>query len=515
MPISYNEYVKKPREETEYSPENIIKLQKCSENIYDFIEYVKVIHPDSGEMDFEPYEYQNDLLNKFKENRFNVALCSRQSGKTTAVGVYALWFAMFNKDKNIGIVSNKESSAKMILARIKRMWESLPNWLKSGVTEYSKTFVSFDNGTRIVISATSPDAFRGESMNLLICDEFAFVPSNNAEEFWAANYPTISASKTAKIIVISTPNGMFNIFHRIYSQAVRGENTFVSTKVTWKEVPGRNQEWANEQLKNLGKQKFAQEFNVEFLGSTNTVIDSETLEVLLTSYKEHMFMDLNDRLYVYEKPEDGVIYILGVDPAKGTGEHYSVIQVLKLISTVPVNIEQVAVFRHNLTDVYDFSDIIDRLSNYYNNAYIMCENNGEGSSVINRLWWEIENENLVNSGSKSKNLGIRSTRTSKPRAVLLMKKLIEDGSIKIVDRNTIEELASYIEVNNKFFGKDKPDDCVSALYWGLYLLEMNILDERFQFGETDDNEDVWGILYDLKNDDEDDWKWMFESAWND
>ncbi|GAG24113.1 unnamed protein product, partial [marine sediment metagenome] len=188
-----------------------------------------IVNPDHGEMFFEPYDYQVELLKKFKEERFNVALCSRQSGKTTVVGVYALWYAMFNRDKVIGIVSNKESSSKMILARIKRMWESLPSWLKPGVTKYAETFVSFDNGTRIIISATSPDAFRGESINILICDEFAFVPSRQAEDFWSANYPTISASKKAKIIVISTPNGMFNIFHRIYSQAENKLNTFVPT----------------------------------------------------------------------------------------------------------------------------------------------------------------------------------------------------------------------------------------------------------------------------------------------
>jgi len=307
---------------------------------------------------------------------------------------------------------------------------------------------------------------------------------------------------------------MFNIFHRIYSQAERKENTFVPTRVTWKEVPGRDREWALEQLKNLGQQKFAQEFNVEFLGSTNTVINSDVLEFLLSSYIDPTSTDLGGRLLIYEKPVDDGLYILGIDPAKGTGEHSSVIQILKLTNIKPVEIEQVAVFRDNLTDVYDFSNIIDRLSNYYNGGYIMCENNGEGSAVISRLWWEIENENLVNTGSKIKNLGIRSTRVTKPRAVLLMKKLVEDGNIKLVDRNTIEELASFIEEKNKFFGKDKPDDCVSALYWGLFLLEMNILDEKYQFTEGDDSVDTWGILHDVKPEEED-WSWLYVTDWQD
>jgi len=214
-----------------------------------------------------------------KENMYDLQVEGKRyysngilSHNTTVVGVFALWYAIFHPDKNIGIVSNKEASSKMILSRIKRMYESLPPWLKPGVTEYSKTFTTFDNGTRILISATSPDAFRGESLNLLISDELAFVPKHQAEEFWAANYPTISASKTAKIIVISTPQGMFNIFHKIYSQAERGENTFFPKKITWSRVPGRDDEWAQEQLKNLGPQKFAQEFSCV---SGDTIITTE------------------------------------------------------------------------------------------------------------------------------------------------------------------------------------------------------------------------------------------------
>jgi hypothetical protein len=140
----------------------------------------------------------------------------------------------------------------------------------------------------------------------------------------------------------------------------------------------------------------------------------------------------------------------------------------------------------------------------------MCENNGEGAAVIQRLWWDIENENLVNSGSKTTSLGIRASRSTKPKAVLLMKKLIEDGSVKIIDKNTIEQLSSFIEENNKFFGKDKPDDLVSALYWCLYLLEMDILDESYGFIKKEDNDDGWGVLSDVESDIED-WTWLTDT----
>jgi len=515
MPIRYDEqFVKRPRSEHDYTEDEIIELKKCSESCVHFIKYVKIVNPDLGEVFFKPYDYQLDLLQKFQDHRFNVGLCSRQSGKTTIVGAYVLWYAMFNRDKSIGIVSNKEKAAKMILDRIKRTYEQLPTWLKPGVTEYSKTFIAFENGTKIVISATSADAFRGETMNLLVCDEFAFVPDNQAGDFWMANYPTISASREAKIIIISTPNGLFNIFHRIYSESVAGENTFVNTKVSWQQVPGRDAKWAEEQIQNLGKRQFAQEFAVDFIGSINTVIDEEVLRILLANFEDPKEFSLNNRLSIWEKPEEDAIYCLGCDPSKGTGEHWSTIQILKIKSVVPIKLQQVGTFRDNKTDVYDYADIINRLSRYYNDAFILCENNGEGSAVVNRLWWEHENENLINSGSKTKNLGIRSTgghkTGTKPKAVLLMKKIIEDGSIKLVDEYTVKELGSYIEENDKFFGKDLSDDLVSALYWGCYIFEMKVLDENYKFAEKQ-GDDVWGILSDIE-DMVDDWSWLDETG---
>ena len=450
------------------------------------------------------------MLRKFQDHRFNVALCSRQSGKTTIVSAYILWYAMFHDNKNIGIVSNKESSAKMILHRIKKTYEALPPWLKPGVTEYSKTFISFDNGTRLVISATSADAFRGESMNLLVCDEFAFVPGSQAEDFWAANYPTISASKEAKVIIISTPNGLFNIYHRIYTEAELGKNTFVWTKVSWERVPDRDEEWAKEQIKNLGQRKFDQEFAVKFIGSTNTVIEPDVLKVILKNGKEPTAYDLNQRLRVYKNPEEDAIYVIGCDVAKGTGENYSVAQIFKIESVKPIMMKQVAVFHDNMTDVYDFAEIIHRLSIYYNNAFIMVENNSEGSAVVRRLWWEYENENLVNSGSKEVSLGIRATRSTKPKAVLLMKKIIEDGSMTIYDEKTLKEFGSFIEENGKFFGKDTNDDLISAIYWACYIFEMDILDETFEFKKNEE-EDAWGILSDIDNMIEEDWSWLTDS----
>lgn len=332
-------------------------------------------------------------------------------------------------------------------------------------------------------------------------DEFAFIPKSVSNAFWAANYPTISASTDAKIAIISTPCGMYGQFYTLYKEAERGENTFKHFKSTWKDVPGRDEEWAIEQEKNLGKVRFAQEYGCSFLGSSNTLLTTETIEFLFATYqKAPIHIDLMGKFRIYEKPKPGCEYVIGVDSSKGTGGDSSVIQVLKMKSMKPIAYEQVAVYQNNTVDIYMFTDIVHRISVYYNNAYIMVENNAEGSTVVNKLWWDIETDKLVNTGSKQIDLGIRATKNTKPRAVMLLKKLIEDHSLKINDKETVEQLSSFIEDKGKFYGQHLHDDLVSGLQWATYITELNIFDETTKLKESVEEGkevDVWGLLSDV------------------
>lgn len=251
--------------------------------------------------------------------------------------------------------------------------------------------------------------------------------------------------------------------------------------------------------------------NCNFLGSTNTVISPDVMEYLFTLYREPDLIDMEGRFRIYEKPKQGLTYVLGVDTAKGTGENDSVVQVLKVKSLTPVKFEQVAVFQNDYTDVYIFSDIINRISIYYNKAYIMVENNAEGSAVVNKLWWDLETDSLINTGSKTQNLGIRATKNTKPKAVLLMKKLIEDECLEINDKETVEQLSSFINDGVKFYGKDLKDDLVSALYWATYIIEMDVFDETVTLKteelSEEQHDEIWGVLSDIENDDNS-FSWM-------
>ena len=498
MPV-YNEQVKRPQEEHEYTIEQIKDLKKCSEDIFYFLKYIKIIHPDKGRIVFDPYEYQKKLFELLVEERFVACLMARQMGKSLSVGAYALWYSLFNSDKVIGIVSNKESSAIDFLSRIKIMYEELPSWLKCGVVEYNKKTIIFENGTIIVAGATSKNAFRGKTANIIISDELAFVEGDKAEDFYMSNYPTISVSQQGKFIAISTPNGIGGLFYELYTGAEKGRNEFAHYKVDWREHPDRDEEWARIQLSNIGQRRFDQEYNISFLGSASTIIEKDKLlELENQDLPDPVNIGINGNLTIYEKPETGFNYILGTDPSKGTGEHDACIQVLKILSIKPFKTKQVAVFKDNNTDTHTFAYILHNLSTQYNNGYCMVENNGEGSAVIQTLWWEIENENLVCEGSKESKLGIRATKKTKPIAVLLMKKLIEDNCVELVDFDTIKQLTAFVDKgNNRFMGDGFPDDLVSALYWGLYFMKFDLLEESTGFIRNKNlDDDVWNFLSD-------------------
>lgn len=439
-----------------------------------------------------------------------------KSHNSTTVGAFALWYAIFNSDKFIGIASNKASSAKDLLRRIKIMYEELPFYLKPGVVEYNKNSIEFENGSKIETAGTTEDTFRGRSIALLLADETAFVSDGIAREFYTSIYPSVSSSDEAKIIIISTPNGVFNLFHEIYSGAEEGRNEYKCMKVTWDMIPGRTAEWKAKQIKNMGnEQKFLQEFEVNFLGSNNTVVSADAIGFINTTIDDNYHSDLGGRLRIFENPIDGAKYIMGIDPSKGTGEHDACIQIYRLESFKPIKLINAATFQSNTTDTYELSSIINKLSIYYNEALIAVENNGEGSSVSQNLWWTFENPNLYNSGNKENEIGIRATKSTKPKAVITMKKLIEDGSLIIKDRETAKQLSGFIEKKNGTFECTLGgDDLVSALYWMCFLITTENFEDvidLFKNKDNEDEEDVWGILADISNDhyiENSDWSWM-------
>lgn len=420
----------------------------------------------------------------YSENMYDLSVDSNShtyytndilSHNTQTSVLYLMHYILFNKDKNVAILANAEKTALSILASFKQTYELLPKWLQQPVKEdgWSAQSVKLENGCKIFASATASNATRGYTLNVVLTDEFAFIPSHIADEFIASVYPTISSGKDSKIIMISTPNGM-NHFHTFWTNAVAGKNTFRPIKVNWWEVPGRDEKWRERTIADVGIVKFRSEFLCQFIGSTQTLIDAEILERILVNYIEPISLKYSGALKIYEEPIEGQLYIMGVDSAAGTGGDNSVVQVLKINSESDV--EQVAVYSCNTISYSEFAQVVIGISQYYNECHMIVENNEIGGQVANSIWFDYEYDNILN--TEANKIGTNANIRTKLAACLNLKRYIESGWIKINDKTTLEELTSFEEVSPNVFRAiaTRHDDHVSGLYWALYFFRTNFYD---------------------------------------
>lgn len=466
-------------EKISMTQEEIQEYIKCKNDILYFAEkyyYIQTI--DEGRIKIKLWDYQKKLLKAYENppnNKRHVILASsRQSGKSESTRVFLLHYLLFKRDSNIAILANAEKTAKEILARIKMSYQLLPLWLQKGVVEggWNNLTVELENGVRLLASSTSSNSIVGFTVNLLYIDEVSKIPDHIFEEFYSSVLPTISSGKTSKIIMTSSPKGL-NSFYNIYKSAVKGENSFYPIKLSWNARPDRTQEWAEEMKKNVTPQQWAQEFLCQFLGSSNTLISGDVLESIDTT--NPIDLKFNSALSIFEHPQLEFMYVMGVDTSRGLGSDYSVIQVLKILDER--KLEQVAIYRCNTIDCDSFANVCVGVSEYYNDAYMMVENNDIGHMVCDRIWNDHENEKLINYDPK--NLGIRSTKKTKFEGNMLLKKYVENNYLKIRDTNTVYELSRYEEVSPNVFHcntQNGNDDCVTSLIWALYFISTDFYD---------------------------------------
>ena len=256
-----NKNLKRSSVNIEWTKELILEYQKCSDDqIYFIKKYCKIVNVDKGLVNFELWGFQEEMIHTFEDNRFSIAKMPRQVGKTTTVAAYLLHKILFNENYRIAILANKDRGAREILSRIQLMFEHLPKWLQQGVLEWNKGNIELENGSKILSSATSSSATRGGSFNLLYLDEFAFVPNNIQDEFFASVYPTITSGQNTKVIITSTPNGM-NMFYKIWTDSVNNKNTYSRVSVHGSMIPGRDEKWQKQTIENTSQRQFNQEYN--------------------------------------------------------------------------------------------------------------------------------------------------------------------------------------------------------------------------------------------------------------
>jgi len=497
-----NPNLKKANTKIEFTAEQIEEFIKCKQDpVYFAQNYIKIVNVDEGLVPFKMWKFQEGLIRKFHENRFNICMMPRQTGKSTTSVSYLLHYAVFNDNVNIGILANKASTARDLLARLQTAYENLPRWMQQGILAWNKGSLELENGSKILAASTSAAAVRGMTFNILFLDEFAFVPNHIADDFFSSVYPTISSGKSTKIIIVSTPKGM-NHFYRMWHDAERGASEYVPTQVHWSEVPGRDEKWREQTVKNTSEQQFKVEFECEFLGSVDTLIAPGKLRSLVYDSP----IKSNKGLDVYEEPIKDHDYVCTVDVARGVGEDYSAF-ILVDITSFPHKL--VAKYRKNDIKPMLFPNIIWETCKAYNDAFVLCEVNDIGDQVASILQYDLEYQNLLMcsmrgragqivgqgfSGKKTQ-LGVKMSKTVKKVGSLNLKTIIEADKLLFKDYEVISELTTFISKSNSFEAEDGCNDdlamCLVIYAWLVaqdYFKELTDQDVRKRLYEEQKNQ---------------------------
>lgn len=81
MPITYGHGIKRPNQKMKFTNEQVQELIECTKDPIHFAENYYTIVTSEGAQKIKLYDYQKKLLKAFQDNRFNILLSSRQSGK--------------------------------------------------------------------------------------------------------------------------------------------------------------------------------------------------------------------------------------------------------------------------------------------------------------------------------------------------------------------------------------------------------------------------------------------------
>lgn len=494
-----------------FSQEQMTEYVKCSQDPIYFIEnYVKIVTIDGGIQPFKMWDFQKDLIHTIEDNRFVIAKICRQIGKSTTTVSYILWQILFHPMQNIAILANKAEGAKETLGRLQVAYEYLPLWMQQGVKTWNQGDIELENGSRVKAASTTEDSVRGQTFNMILLDEFAHVPYNIAENFMTSVYPTITSGKSSKLIIISTPKGM-NLFWKIWTDAINKKNLYVPYEVHYSAVPGRDDKWAEDQKKQIGVEKFSQEFLCEFQGSSDTLISSAKLSTF--AWVEPAFY--KNSFKVYERVKSDRTYIITVDTGRGTGDDYSALSVFD-VTEAPY--KQVAQYRNSEVSPMIYPNIIFNVAKTYNEAFLLIENNDLGQQVADILHYDLEYEHMfctVTMGRggqkiavgmrKNSKLGVKTSAPMKSIGCSNLKSLLEGDQLLLSDFDTITELSTFIAVGKSYEAeKGRNDDLVMTLVLFAWLCaqpmfkemtDINIQKRLFQEREKQNEETMLPFGY--------------------
>lgn len=465
----------------------IIKKEyiNCAINpVHFFKKYCYISHPTRGRVLFNLYPFQEDVLVEFRNNRFVIINKSRQLGISTLVAGFALWLMLFNKDKTVLCIATKQETARGMVEKVQFMYENLPAWLKGNQKPLSNNKLSFQlaNNSRIVATSAASDAGRSYAVSLLIVDEAAFI--EGIDKIYTSIKPTISTG--GGIIALSSPNGVGNWFHRMYTEAEIGKNDFKALKLMWTLHPDRDTKWEETERANMSSREFAQEYECDFLGSGNSLIEPNNL-----SFYEQTFIQepverrfLGGDYWIWSYPDYNKSYIVCADVARGDGTDYSTFHVIDIESC-----EQVAEYKSHV-DTRTFGNMLVSVATEYNNALLVVENANIGWDVVNtiiekgypnlyyspRTYGELNIDKWMSKMDNDQTTpGFTTSTKTRPLVVSKMEAYIRDRHFIFHSKRLLEELRVFVWMNGKAQAQNGyNDDLVMALGIGLFVRDTGV-----------------------------------------
>lgn len=457
------------------------------------------------------------------------------SHNTVTSAIYMLWFLLFHPEKTALVVADNFTTTKELIEKFKIGLDNLPFFMKPGIKHINSGNIKFDNDARIVARTTTKKSGIGLSVNLLYMDEFAHINEANLNDFYKAILPTITADPNAKVIITSTPNGK-NKFYDIWSDAIAGLSEYVPLRVDWWQVAGRDEEWKQKVIANLGSvEDFNQEYGLQFFSSDQLLLKSTELKRLynikanyiatqLTHDEDWQF--INDYLTLHPNYAKRTIqdfkldqaqYVFSVDTADGVGGDFSVLNIYKVVALPikellkkkeairseldTISLVQIGHFRSNEVEINQFAAAVEFITyKIFNpdNVRIVLEWNHKGELIHNRL---VDNPNYWTSQivhTKHTEMavnvkpGLRLGPTNKIRYCEKFKYFISINKIIPTDYLTIMELMSFGKSKGgNYRGQNGNDDlamtCVnlspffeSSQYWDLATLTYEMAPAEYR-----------------------------------
>jgi len=476
-----NPNLKRAGVKIEWTQDQIKEYVKCSEDpVYFALNYIRIVNVDQGLVPFKMWDFQKHMLETFHKNRFVVCKMPRQVGKSTTIIAYLLHQILFRDNTSVAMLANKGSTARELLSRLQLAYENLPIWLQQGIVTWNKGNIELENGSKVLAAATSSSAVRGGSYNILFLDEYAFVPNNQADQFFNSVYPTISSGKTSQVLVVSTPNGL-NHFYRMWSDATSKRSNYVPIEVHWSQVPGRDERWKEETIRNTSLDQFRVEFETEFVGSSHTLISSSKLKTLV--FNNPIRQD--NKLDILEEPQKDHTYVVTVDVSRGQGLDYSAFSIMD-VTSIPY--KQVAKYRDKEISPLLYPTLIFNAATAYNNAYVLVEINDIGQQISDILHHELEYENLVKiqikprqgqqmsyGHTKKIQFGVKTSVTTKRIGCTNLKTLVESDKLLINDADTIMELMTFVASRESFAAEEGSHDdlAMTLVLFAWFIAQRN------------------------------------------